>query len=122
MQLALFITFLTLSLALISLGYYSKEGSYALIGSAMLAFIGATVLITGNVQYVSGETVFTNNTIGANNTITSTLATHTDVYSSFTGTQSRTLGFWIALLGIVTFAVTMFELDTPTLRKADIMP
>ena len=122
MLLALFITFLCLSIALIALGYYSKEGAYALMGSAVLAFLGASILVTGNLEIKTGETVLTNYTIGTNNTVTSTFATHTDVTTSFTGTQSRTLGFWIALLGIVTFAVTMFELNTPTLQKADIMP
>lgn len=109
MLLTLFTIFLSLSLVLIVLGYYSKEGVYSLIGSATLFFLGATIVLTGNLQYETGTTTTTTYSY-----INSTLATTSEVAvtntTNFNDTSSRLLGFWLGLLGAFAVAINIFEI------------
>jgi hypothetical protein len=109
MLLTLFTIFLILSLGLIALGYYSKEGVYSLVGSATIMLLGATILITGNLQYETGSTTTTTYSY-----INSTLATTSEVAvtntTNFNDTSSRLLGFWLGLLGAFTIAINIFEI------------
>lgn len=108
MYLPLFVTLVSISLLLVFLGYYAKEGAYSLIGFFFIFLLGASVLLPGSLAYKTGDnvTITSDNSTGA--TIISEL--HTDTYTNFSDGQSHSFGIWLAALGAVGIAITLNEL------------
>lgn len=120
MYLVLFLVFLGLCFVLISLGLYRPEHTeFCLVGFAFL-FILSAVFISGDVQYKVGtNTTYTYDCFdpcetGENNTMVA-LTVESDVYETFEagGILSHTVGYWLAVLAVVGFILTLINLKRP---------
>lgn len=111
MLLALFITFLSLGLLLIFLGYYSKESVYSFMGWSFLFFLGASILLPGNLEYQTGTNTTTTYTY-SNSTLSNTIITETRVQTNLTGTSSHFFGFWLTFLSVAGIAISLSEVQS----------
>ena len=104
MYLTIFIILLSLSLILIFLGYFTKEPNFTviLVGWTFL-FTLALVLIPSTpeaIEYISGETAFTNAT------------NYTTTTNNYTEYESNTFGVYLAIVAFLGFISTIFQLKS----------
>lgn len=114
MYLVLFLVFLGLSLALITLGLFRPEHTeFSLVGFAFL-FILSFVFISGDVQYQVG--VNETNTYGlVNGSYVITSVQHVDVYETFEsgGLLSHFVGYWLAVMAFAGFVIVLVSTEKP---------
>lgn len=108
MELWLYLALLLISLILVALSLYRNDHAELGIVGFTFIFLLSFVMIGGDIQYKVGtNTTYTYDCFdpcetGENSTQIATEVT-TDVYDTFTagGTLSRTVGYWLAVLGVV---------------------
>jgi len=118
MLLTLYIVFLSLALALITIGKFSGHIDLTISGSAFLFILGI-VLMLGGLQYEIGETSLSNYSYidDDDDTIIDTIAKNsTAVYSNYDSeivlgiTINHTFGLLLAFLGGLLFMFSLFEM------------
>ena len=113
MILVFFAMFVTLALVLIGLGLLNREHSeLALIGFLFL-FLLSLIIINGDIQYKSGETVTNNYLCSSSCTVNASLYISdyivTNVYSNMedvslaNSTLTHLVGYWLAVSSILGF-------------------
>lgn len=125
MILSLFIILLAISFILIFLGYQTKEGSYYMLGFAFIFILGTSVLLPGNLEIPIGKVTTYNYTCGCcnegtfsfsqtldctNETAVISSETTNDQYTTLDTFLTHFFGFWITMLGIVGFIISMGDI------------
>jgi len=112
MILSLFIILLIISFILIFLGYQTKEGSYYMLGFAFIFILGTSVLLPGQLEIPIGSTTNYTYTISPLDSTTIVLdsTTETPIYSNMDAFLTHFFGFWITMLGIVGFIISMGDI------------
>jgi len=124
MELWLYLSLLVISLILIALSFYRTEHAELGIVGFTFIFLLSFVMIGGDIQYKVGTNTtyeydcFDTCGIGNNDTLMTT-ATEIDVYDTFSagGTLSRTVGYWLAVLGVVGIIGVFVSLRTEGFMK-----
>lgn len=122
MILILFVILLAISLILVGLGYFTKEGTYYMLGFAFIFILGTFVILPGNLEVPSGSTTTYNYTCGCcqegrftnstcdNSSLIISSETITPTYTSMDSFLTHFFGFWISMLGIVGFIISLGDI------------
>lgn len=109
MEVILFIIFLFLSLALVSIGIFRPEHSeIALVGFVFLFLISLNLILTGNITYKSGELTSINFTYSdpANTSLIFSQEKTIDLYDTHASkltSLDHLLGYWLAVVSVIGF-------------------
>lgn len=106
----LFIILTSITLSIIALGFWKKEGAYSFIGFFFIFLIGTGILISGNLEYKAGYSETTNYNYNSTDTLLNTTTIRTDTYSSYSTSLTRSWGVYLALLGAIGMAITTTEI------------
>ncbi len=129
MILSIFLTFLCLSMLLIILGFWNKFDSYlTLIGFAFL-FSLSIIIINEDLEYSTGYNElyiygnnysdyhwdYTGNEPNPNSQAVNLFhMNNTIIYTEFEGASAKFFGYWLAVISVVGFALTLMTLKSGT--------
>lgn len=104
MELTLFVTFVAISLILVSLGLYFREHTELSLIGFFLLFLLAMIILTGTITRKVGEEVNSTCLYSGNN-LTGTIEQVRNVYEPITwdGSFSHYTGYYLAVISIVGF-------------------
>jgi len=104
MELILFVIFVLISLALISLGLFITEHTELSLVGFLFLFLLSMILLTGTITTKTGSV--TNTTyMCINGSVSLSSEEKIDVYQpiSWDGTLSHSIGFWLAIASFIGF-------------------
>jgi hypothetical protein len=109
MILILFVILLAISLILVGLGYFTKEGTYYMLGFAFIFILGTFVILPGSLEVPSGSNTTATYTYDGIN-IANITTIETPTYTSMDSFLTHFFGFWISMLGIVGFIISLGDI------------
>lgn len=106
MIIALWISLLFLSLVICILGYYTDEAPYLTVGLFFLFLLGI-VIVTGQLQYQTGEAKNVTFNYDNNSNIIGQAETTAFSYAGWSDTTSHTVGYLLSAIGGIGFALSL---------------
>lgn len=111
MIITVFVIMATISLFLISLGYFVNESVYPIIGFFFLFLLSISIIIPGNLEYQLGENVTQNYTY-QNATLHSINEIHMNTYEKFDSPSAHWFGVWLSVISGVGIAISLVEIKS----------
>lgn len=107
MILTLFLSLLALSVVIGILGYFTGDEPYLTVGLFFL-FLLSIVIITGNLEFQTGEQ--TNTTFSyTNSTLTSQVDTTTFTYTAWNDTTTQKAGWGLGIISGIGIALSLYN-------------
>lgn len=107
MILTLWLSLLALSLVIVLMGYFTDDEPYLPVGLFFFFLLGL-VILGGNLEYKTGDTVATNYTY-VNGTLTTDTAVTTDTYTAWDDETSHRVGWTFTILSACGFGLALFN-------------
>lgn len=107
MILTLFLAIAALGVIAVLLGYFTDDEPYLTVG-LLFFFLLSIVILTGNLEYQTGDTTLTNFTYD-NGTLTAQEATTTLTYSSWDDNTSQKVGWGLAVMSGLGLALSFYN-------------
>jgi len=115
----LYITIALFCVILVILGLaLSEYGGLAMIGFAIF-FIISVIMLTGNIEIKSGESLLTNYTYNGSN-ILSTEETMSYQYTDWSDKYSKQIGFWSLIGSAFGFIFMLFSINKSKRKEAEL--